>query len=818
MLLVINFFLYPENKTILFQVESNYPPFKFIENNVLTGFDIELSEFIFDKEYEVEYSYDTWDKVYDRLKKGEITTCGLLSVTEDRKKDIIYSQPVLKTHFAIYSRKADYKIKYEDLNKYKVSVVKGYYTESLLKDNLKINNYITYKNFDECIDSIVNKESDILFGNQEVINFLLIKKNLTGLVIPNYINLYPVDFAYGISKKDGNLAQYINTRIDHLKKIGIYEELYEKYFFIHSDYYQKNQNKKLLMIVWISLLGLLVLFVVLFLYIKVLRKKIIIVNQELFKDHEKLRVVLTSIGDAVFATDMKGIISFVNQAALNLNETSEIDTVGKYFDDIVNIELQKMRFSIIDEIRDINNSKHRFLDNALLISQSGKKIWISMTFSPIQNKDKKISGIVMVLRNINERKLAIDELNNYKNHLEELVKDRTLELIVEKNKAESANYAKSIFLANMSHELRTPLNGILGYTQIMKLDNDINDSHLEILTMIEQSGNHLLTLINDILDISRIEAGRLNLRENEIEFESFLLGIAGIIIMRVKEKGLEFNFEPVFELPHKIISDETRLRQILLNLLGNAVKFTNKGSVTFLISVQNKVIKDGFTIVKLLFEITDTGIGIQSDQLDKLFQPFVQVGAENVKDSGAGLGLAISQAIVKSMGGEIKVKSRINEGSTFSFELEFKEIFSDERKIINKKITGYIGNKYKILVADDKDYNRKVLVNLLIPLGFNLIEAVDGKNAVEMADNELPDLIFMDLRMPVLSGIEASKIIKMTHKDKIKIIAVSANVFENDKTDCLEVGCDDFLPKPIIFNNLIEILEKNLGIKWFYEE
>ena len=781
---------------------------------------MEFAEFIFNKGYDVKYSYDIWSKVYERLKNGKIDTCGLLSVTEERKNDIIYSIPVLKTHFAVYTVKSNTNYKINELGKQRIAAVKGYYTESLLKNSLKINNYHSYSNFDECIDSIVMKKSDILFGNQEVINYLLIKKGLTGSIIPRHINLYPVDFAYGISKKNPELAVFMNKRIIQLQKNGIYEELYEKYFFTHSAYYKAEQNKRNLTIIIIVIICLFTLFAVLSLYIKILRKKIIIVNQELFKDHERLKVVLTSIGDAVFAIDKNGRISFVNRAAIEINENKEEpETRGKFFDDVVTIIVQSNTYSIKKDLDRIDEMKNKFIDNAMLITRKGNKSWISLTISPIKDQNEKITGIVMVIKDINERKLAIDELKNYKDHLEELIKERTGELVIAKEKAESANYAKNIFLANMSHELRTPLNGIFGYTQILKLNSDLNDSHLEILSLIEQSGNHLLTLINDILDISRIEAGRLNLRNNTIDFNSFLLGIAGIIIMRAKDKNIDFNFEPVFELPAKIVSDETRLRQVLLNLLGNAVKFTDNGAVTFYIERKENRMKNGRNIVRILFEISDTGIGIGKEFQDKLFQPFIQIENNNMNETGVGLGLAISQAIINSMGGEITLESNPGTGSIFKFELDFEEISVD--KIDSKKgqiISGYKGERKKILVVDDKEYNRKVLVNLLIPLGFDLFEAENGKEAVDIAVNKKPDIIFMDLRMPVLNGIEASKILKGTStSSKIKIIAVSANVFENDRRDCLDAGCDDFLSKPIIYGDLIDVIKKNTDILWIYK-
>jgi signal transduction histidine kinase/FixJ family two-component response regulator len=419
-----------------------------------------------------------------------------------------------------------------------------------------------------------------------------------------------------------------------------------------------------------------------------------------------------------------------------------------------------------------------------------------------------------------------EQLEEYSRTLEAKVEERTLEL-QEKNShlkqeigdrkraeeaAEAANRAKSEFLANMSHELRTPLNGILGYTQIFKKDKTLIERQKNGIDIIHQCGEHLLTLINDILDLSKIEARKMELYPKEFHFPQFLNGIYELCRIRAEQKGIPLIYQTLSPLPKFIRADEKRLRQVLINLLSNAVKFTEKGSITF---------KVGYQEGKLRFEVEDTGIGIASDQLEEIFLPFQQVGEESRKTEGTGLGLAISRQLVQMMGGELKVNSTLGKGSVFWLDLDLPEASqeTDVAKIEERNIIGIVGSKRKVLVVDDKWANRSVLVNLLEPLGFEVLEATDGLDGLNKAHEFKPDVILMDLVMTVMDGFEATRRLRMLPDlKKVVVIAISASVFDFDQQQSREVGCDDFLPKPVRERDLLEKLRFYLGLEWVYEE
>ena len=372
--------------------------------------------------------------------------------------------------------------------------------------------------------------------------------------------------------------------------------------------------------------------------------------------------------------------------------------------------------------------------------------------------------------------------------------------------------AKSQFLANMSHELRTPLNGILGYAQILKKGKTLSDQQKNGLGIIHQCGEHLLNLINEVLDISKIEARKMELYPKNIHFPEFLEGIAEICRIRAEQKGIELIYETLTQIPKAIRADEKRLRQVLINLLGNAVKFTEKGFITF---------KVGYQQEKFRFQVEDTGMGIAQEQLEEIFLPFQQGGEKSRETEGTGLGLTISRQLVELMGGELKVKSTLGQGSIFWFDLDLQEVddWDDAASDWVRNIIGFKGDKRKVLVIDDKWANRSVLVNLLEPLGFEVVEAVNGLDGLNKASDFKPDLIFMDLVMPVMDGFEATRRLRMSPDlADVVVIAISASVFDFNQQQSQDVGCDDFLPKPFREADLLEKLRVYLGLEWVYEE
>jgi PAS domain S-box-containing protein len=428
-------------------------------------------------------------------------------------------------------------------------------------------------------------------------------------------------------------------------------------------------------------------------------------------------------------------------------------------------------------------------------------------------KDFSVQGynlFIAIIRDITERKQGEAKLQQAKEAAEQA-----------KAAAETANRAKSTFLANMSHELRTPLNVILGYTQIFKRDRTLSKQQREGIAVVHRSGEHLLTLINDILDLSKIEAEQMELCPTDFHFHEFIEDISQLFRNRAKEKGITFQCDLSPEVPTVVRSDERRLRQILINLLSNAIKFTNTGGVALHIDQHEG---------KILFQVEDTGIGIASEELARIFLPFEQTGNQNYRADGTGLGLSISKKLVEMMGGELRVESKLGRGSTFWMILDLPEGLKVDniKQQFEEEIIGYqligqsdqdfdVEHPLKILVVEDKQENWLVLVNLLKPIGFEIIEASNGKEGIEKTFACQPDLILMDLVMPIMDGFEATRQLKQKDISKqIPIIAISASAFDYHRQESLDAGCDDFIAKPFRAEALLACLRKYLKINWIY--
>ncbi|MEK8016797.1 MAG: ATP-binding protein, partial [Candidatus Parabeggiatoa sp.] len=341
------------------------------------------------------------------------------------------------------------------------------------------------------------------------------------------------------------------------------------------------------------------------------------------------------------------------------------------------------------------------------------------------------------------------------------------------------------------------------------------------------SGEHLLTLINDILDLSKIEARKMELYPTAFHLPHFLEGVAGIIRMRAQQKDILFDYETVNILPTGVEADEKRVRQVLINLLGNAIKFTDKGHLvlrTFVVtSAENGALyNDNRLYETLRFEVEDSGVGMNPEQLEHIFLPFEQVGDTQRRAAGTGLGLAISRELVQLMGSELKVKSELGKGSTFWFDLSLPIAAAEgiqTKSTHEREIVGYTGEPQKVLVVDDRVENRAVLLNLLEPLGFEIVEAENGQVAVAKAREIQPILIMTDLVMPVMTGFEAvQEIRQIPELVDVFIIAISASVFDMDQEKSRIAGCDAFLPKPVEASKLFSLLESNLKLDWFYSE
>jgi signal transduction histidine kinase/CheY-like chemotaxis protein len=394
--------------------------------------------------------------------------------------------------------------------------------------------------------------------------------------------------------------------------------------------------------------------------------------------------------------------------------------------------------------------------------------------------------------------------------------EQTTELLQARDAAEAANKAKSLFLANMSHELRTPLNAILGFSGILHQDEGLNEAQRFNIDIINRSGEHLLSLINDILEIAKIESGKIEIQNAPFDLGSMVLDIYEMMRLRAEQKGIRLVFDQSSEFPRYIKGDESRLRQILINLVGNAIKFTEEGGVSIRLGVKQNA------RYHLLIEVEDTGVGISKKEQEELFEPFVQL-SNGVSKGGTGLGLSISRQFAKLMGGDITLKSEPSRGSLFVIDLPLELADESEVQQMGKESHNEVVGvppeepRYRILIAEDQYENRLLLLQLMKQIGFETRMAENGEECVQIFKEWHPDLIWMDRRMPVMDGIEATKYIRsLPDGDKVKIIAVTASALTEQLPELAEAGMDELIHKPYHFSEIYDCMSRQLGVKFIY--
>ena len=411
------------------------------------------------------------------------------------------------------------------------------------------------------------------------------------------------------------------------------------------------------------------------------------------------------------------------------------------------------------------------------------------------------------------------KLREQANLLEQRVEERTHALKLAKEAAESASRSKATFLANMSHELRTPLNAILGFAQLMLYDQDLNEQNQSDLQIICNSGHHLLTMINDILEMSKLEAGGIFLREQECDLTDIIDTAKDMLHLKALEKKLDFEVIIHPHTPRLIYTDEGKLRQILINLVGNAIKFTDLGHVYVRVFVQNNL--------HLYFEVEDTGSGISDSEMATLFQPFVQTDSGRRSQEGTGLGLSISYNYVHLMGGQMSVSSKVGKGSTFSFYIPLKPLESNNSESIrsSNRVVGLQSNQtnYRILIAEDIRLNRQLLTRILTPLGVEVREVNNGIEAIAVWQSWSPHLIWMDARMPMLNGSEAASAIRaieaernIPDTERVKMIALTASLVNSEEEDLSTYGFDGFVTKPFTEDLVFEEMARHLNLQYVY--
>ncbi len=517
--------------------------------------------------------------------------------------------------------------------------------------------------------------------------------------------------------------------------------------------------------------------------------------QERFLDR-----TINAIADPIFVKDRQNSWTIINDAFCQMLGRSREELLGKTASDFFSVDVAE---SMHKQDEWVFTTENEHEQEEELINAVGNK-YIVLTKKVISTDALGNPVLVGVMRDITKRKQM----------------ERALQQA--KESADRANCAKSEFLANMSHELRTPLNAILGFTQLMNRDRSLSQTHRHYIEIINRSGEHLLELINDILEMTKIETGRNTPKTKVFSLQELLSNLDKMLRLKAEAKGLTLVIEQMNSLPPFIETDESKLRQIIINLLGNAIKFTDQGTVTLRMGSRQDPALDSRDISYLYIEVEDTGFGIAPEEINQVFEPFTQTEAGLKTAQGTGLGLTISQKFVHLLGGELKVNSQLGKGTRFSFKVPVKVIQKNsyQQSQINPKIIGLAPNQldYRILVVEDKPFNRLLLVELLASIGFNVREAENGQDAIAIWESWEPQLIWMDMRMPIMNGYEATQKIRSTLKGQATaIIAITASAFTEQTQEILNAGCDDCICKPFATEEILELMAKHLGVQYLYE-
>ncbi len=519
-------------------------------------------------------------------------------------------------------------------------------------------------------------------------------------------------------------------------------------------------------------------------------------EKQLSNERILLKTLIDSIPDQIYAKDSQGRFILANSKVLEtFSEVSYGSILDKTDFDLLPADQAEKAYS---EERLLLNREQELINREEQFGEGSK--WYYITKVPLVDSNGIPCGIVGINRDISDIKLA------------------EIRLQEAKEAAEAANVAKSRFLSSMSHEIRTPMNVILGFSQLMMHDPEITQGQVERLNTINRSGEHLLSLINDILEISKIEAGRAGLNISIFDLHLLFRDVEMMFKNKAESKGLSLLVEMQPSLTEYIKTDQGKLRQILINLIGNAVKFTDRGGV----AIRARLEKPDENIQMLVVEVEDSGAGISENDIDRIFNAFEQTDT-GIKAGGTGLGLSISIYYARLLGGDIEVKSSLGKGTCFKMRIKIEPALKEEGKRILQgmniiRIKPY-GKECRVLVVDDKTDNRRLLVEMLESTGFTVIEAVNGRDAVTKLEESNPDIILMDLNMPVMNGYEAIEKIRMFERWKlVPIIAVTASAFEEDRIKVIGIGASDYLRKPFREDEIFEILKKHLSLEYIYEE
>ncbi len=785
--------------TIFFKANFDYPPYHYVDkNSEPTGFSIDILNAIAKTMgLEVDLELDTWGQVRIDLENERIDGIVGMSYSPQRREIANFSTPYIYITHSLFARKQSNIKSIEDIKGKQTLVVKG----DIMHDYLiasKLTDYIIpVKNYTTALRLLSSGEYDCALINKLHGQFAIKEYNLTNLE-PIGSTMQPKEICFAINKQRGDILAQINDGLQIIKSTGEYDQIYDKWFGIYEKRDIKSQVYRLITLI---LLPFLIILIIVLFWSWTLRKQVSLKTAELQKElnerkktekqliHEKslLNSMINTIPDLIFFKNRDNIYIGCNQAFCEFNGKTVDEIIGRKDINIFNNE-EALHYYETDKKIMETNQLYRM--ESWEINIKGERVLLDTLKVPYTDENGKPLGIVGICHDITDRYKTEIDLKNAK------------------EKAEESDRLKSSFLANMSHEIRTPMNAIIGFSDLLVDPDTEDDEREELVTHINNNCNTLLHLIDDIIDLAKIEANELTVFIKDTDINHTIQALHEIFNETKKKIGKQ-NVDIVLDKDclqdeFYLKTDPYRLRQIITNLTDNALKYTETGSV----SIGYKILND-LDLVE--FYVKDTGIGIPKDKQSEIFQRFNKIETDKSKlYRGTGLGLTITQNLIERLGGTIRVESEPDKGSTFYFTLplELAETSEDE------SITKYVIANHKswkdktILIAEDEESNYKFLEMFLTNKGINLLHAENGYEAIEICrGNEHIDLILMDIKMPGMNGLEATSRIKKL-RPEIPIIIQTAYAMQNDEKESMEAGCDDYIAKPIKKERLISLLEK----------
>ncbi len=788
----------PRIKEFIIVAQPDFAPFEFVHKNQVNGMDVELIQWMATElGFKVCFEVAPLNEAMEMVRSGQADALTTLIYSSDKDDDFHFSHPIARTTAAIYVHDTCNDIRsLNDLEDREVAIVgSGRAMEALQKARVRCKIRFV-PSVEECVELIVSRKADAMIGNEVMTQHYLSTSGKTDLkVVGEPIVTGQLGFA--VAKGNKGLLAILNKGLDHAREHGTLNKITAKW--LGSEHARRVFPIKTILLVTALLLtgGAAIIYIVLA-WNRKLQRIVDERTRHYAESEERLRQIFENSPDAVFVLERNGQVVSVNSRACELLKMTKAELLTKTVFDLSPAE---MKGEVESNLRKLFSGSMKQCEGVSLDS-NGKVAPVEMT-GALQN----IGGDTVLqlhVRDVTIRKEAEEQIDSARKMAEE-----ARELAEgARVSAEKASQAKSEFLANMSHEIRTPLNGIVGMAQLIA-DTLLTDEQTNCVDTILQSTSGLLKIINHVLDISKIEAGQMDVRESSIDLRDMCKTLQGMFCSQVDERKVTLSCNCQESVPRYVVGDEGLLEQVLINLIGNALKFTHQGSVSLNIECHN--IADNRA--ELYFQVIDTGIGIEKDKQATIFDKFTQVdGSSKRFYGGTGLGLAISKKLVELMGGKMGLISSAGKGSTFFFNLTLRQTTapatgrddeSGKTKIVTKPNT-------RVLLVEDNAVNQNVATAILRKAGCQVDTAENGQDAIQQVQRETYDVVLMDCQMPIMDGFEATEKIRAMKSPMcdLPIIAITAHAMKDDKQMCIDSGMNDYIPKPVSRQALIDIINK----------